>query len=707
MSFDRSSIVTNRVAGQGIPAADNNAQGVAILDLDDRVGTDDSTDPESLTYKVQSLLNGSGNGNGGSTPLTPRVFFPESYGAVGNAAANMAAGSAHDDTAAIQAAVNAAIAYKAAHGGGVEVLLTKLYRVTGTITGNAAITIRGLDSITTGLVLDFASGDALFFRPDTTPPSNDPQYGLVSPTFQKFGIWTTGNRTSGAAIRVDWSLYATIRDVKIRNYYGGSIHLHHQGIVLNHGGCFTIDGVFTSTHYEGIRVTGTDPMNGDFDFDGSIVNSQLQGTGDVGDEATGARGIHIAGGCGGVFIGNNCDIAGQRTALRISKDAVNQPNREVFVDGTAYFDDNRYRGVDIKDGSLYIFLAAGFWASGNGRHGSNESGRCGIYIGSGCQANIGGGGKLYANAGDAHVIVAGMVDWNAVRVGDDTDTGQGVGSDFIVVAGGSLNLTATNLRGLYPAAHIVVQPGASRLFVMGCDFLDPSGSRVAIQDATNATTYKAAANLGLDDSDAGGGTVDPPPVDNTTYLIKETFLDGAGSTVTSFDTGGAATGSLVATETGGGYAYPTTTSDGACKVVPVGQFGIVATFTMRATAYPGGALGFVHCFKDANNKIGFRIVDSVGHFTAQGFRFYGGVGVEMFSLKETGMLSNGTPMTFRYTLTPDGKTHTLDKYAGGSWVNLGTFVDSVAPSQLGGFGLAADNSQSALQWGAFSVVANS
>ena len=331
----------------------------------------------------------------GDDPRILKTFTPEQFPASGT-----------DDTAIVQAAVTAACANAPA-----KVLLSRTYTVSATLTGNAAISVEGINE-NSGIITTAATGDIFSFAPSGTVNPQVVSTGLQRLTFKNFFIDAAAPMTSGAAIHPVWTDSTIIDNVRI-----GTANLNANGAAPNifdavyldkQSNCWINHPQFYASD-QGLIVTGgSTAATAWFAFGGWIGGGGFC----YGTYATPSIGVHVAGMCGGFELGDfDCGQWG-KYALLCDTALAAGTNHELFI-GRSFQDSAGVCGIFIGSNSLNILKVTGGWGSGCGRlpglafGGSNPVyNGAGLYV-QGPQAILQidvTGGTFYSNYGDGILI---------------------------------------------------------------------------------------------------------------------------------------------------------------------------------------------------------------------------------------------------------------------------------------------------------------
>lgn len=299
------------------------------------------------------------------------------YGAVGDGTT--------DDTAAIQAAINAA---QQANGGTVY-LPSGTYAITG-LTLPALVDLIGESHISTFLLFTATSGDALVVNGNFSRLAN-------------FDVQTKTAPSSGAAIRLKNSFSVDLDHIFLQNVYDGVVFDQSTACTLRN---FNIYGVANNA----IRVNG--PSGNDIYLNTGIINT--------GTTATGTA-VYFTGFVNGAINVSDLEILGGSHSL-VSEGS----NYLRFA--TTYFDSSA-NGALVSSGNLITFVGCWF---------SNRPGS-GLTIGSaravtvtGCHiANNGANGVVITDA--ARYIT---LEGNQILANNTTQTSTGSG---VYVDGADVN----------------------------------------------------------------------------------------------------------------------------------------------------------------------------------------------------------------------------------------------------------------------------
>lgn len=377
------------------------------------------------------------------------LLHAEAFGAVGDGST--------DDTAALQAGLDAC----ASDGGNLLHLGPGTYKVTDSLVIEDAYV--GMQGVGHNSVIrahgDF--GNVIHVE----PPSNTPP-GVSSLLLRDFKMLSATDRTSGAMIYTKYTHLALLSNLLIgeRSNFSDSTQPVYDGIVMEDQDCMTITSCDINTTRVGIYVSGNNPatigVNTYFNYDGWITGTSCRG---LPSYASGAKGIHLAGGNGGLTI-DRCDLAYQSDAIYLSG-----ANRELFIGPHTFLDYCGNSGFN-NQGTLSRLTIVGLWASTLGM--ASAGIRTSVYLGSCDNASIVGG----------RVIVAGG--------------GEGSGGVGLGIHQTSGRLTVGNVQFLdNKTCDMKLDSGCVETIVTGCSF----GSTTKIDDSSSGTKM-FRGNVGVSDT---------------------------------------------------------------------------------------------------------------------------------------------------------------------------------------------------------------
>lgn len=369
-----------------------------------------------------------------------------------------------DDTTALQAAVTAACTSRPS-----RVLLNRMYFTSAPITGTKGITIEGIND-GAGITSTVPAGDILAFIPNLPVSGSDTTNAIVGLTVRNLYLEASVRKTSGAALHVRYS-----RDARVQNVQIGTFQPNPSGPPPN-----VYDGIFAEFQENFVILTpnfafshkgvtfcglgGAGSSGGAFTFGGYIG-----GTGKIyGCFAAGNIGIHVAGGNGGVEIGD-FDCGQCETNCVVDRSITDASNREFFI-GRCFMDAASKHSVYIAENSIArLHIQQGWLCSVGQLNGSvGYEGRKVNDIENGASLvvrNQGGGfrglisGSCFFNSkgsamvlyGGAWVISGSLIEENglgglgghgidAQGIGDWVITGNGIYANGNTIAGWAVNL---------------------------------------------------------------------------------------------------------------------------------------------------------------------------------------------------------------------------------------------------------------------------
>tara|TARA_R110000868_G_scaffold64854_4_gene194620 strand:- start:14 stop:1897 length:1884 start_codon:yes stop_codon:yes gene_type:complete len=324
-----------------------------------------------------------------------------------------------DDTAQLQADIDA--------NGLISLKNGKTYKVTSALIINVSgggIIGNGAKLIATG---DY--GDIIYARPDVD--ATDSSGVLRDLVFRNLVIESSVERTSGAAIHVKWSHCATFDSLRL-----GSMPDSGSSTTET----FLYDGVFAENesgavwtncqihmHHDGIKMTGSQVGYITF-WDGLVTgNCNIWGR-----KTSGAVGVHVAGGCGGVQV-ESSNISWVENGI-----LVENGNREIFINNCFAGDDTSGSGILIKAGGCNQLVMSTSWGAACAGWGleveSGYSGRIQML-----------GGTFYACSMGGISIGSGKVQMIGVTT-DDNGAGFGASNPGLVIGSGVTELIMAGNR---------------------------------------------------------------------------------------------------------------------------------------------------------------------------------------------------------------------------------------------------------------------
>lgn len=290
-------------------------------------------------------------------PSNPRWFSVKDYGATGW-------GVTSDRTA-----ITAAIAAAENVNGGVVYLPDGTYLIDSTIVIHER-DIKLIGSGKTIILSNFAAGDILFVRPDSTPVNDSRQdIGIQGLEIKNIDFQSTIKKTSGYAIHTRYTEHAVINNIRIgkmipATYTGIGTALMYDGIWMEYFSACNISQVQVYMSHIGMAFNGAPPIGfwAFFNYDGTVHgNVEIWG-----DRSAGSIGVLVGGQTGGLRFEEG-NVVQVETGLRVDTSLTpGFNNRELFL-GHFFWDSCDGFGIDIASGSLAILKMDNGWIAGTGR----------------------------------------------------------------------------------------------------------------------------------------------------------------------------------------------------------------------------------------------------------------------------------------------------------------------------------------------------
>lgn len=359
--------------------------------------------------------------------LNDQYFNAVAYGAVGDGSTN--------DQPGLQAAIDAA----ETNGRGVVFLPARTYKI------NSQLVIRKPHIKFIGapgavILSTFSTGNILDVYPLTTPANDGTQnQGIQGFEIRNINFQTTVNRSSGAALHVQYSEHAVVYNVQIGNMPTGdgeslSTNAHYDGIFLEYAAACDVSEVRIYPHHDGFKICGNLAAGfwAYYNYDGHLHgNWQIWG-----DRSSGSTAIHIGGGLGGfkIDLGN---LVWTETGVKVDKTLFDSPNRELFF-SDFFVDSQDGYGYDVAENSVHIIRWNGNWIAGFGRGATADDG-----------FPYGAGINVAPQEDDAEFFVDGMTIYS----------GTGAG---IQASGGAWTITGSKINDVGTGAN-----GGDGIYLLG------------------------------------------------------------------------------------------------------------------------------------------------------------------------------------------------------------------------------------------------
>jgi hypothetical protein len=431
-------------------------------------------------FAVSPIMGGGGgggavdsvNGQTGTVVLPlSSTLYPESFGAVGDGTT--------DDTAAIQAAINAA----QSSGKALE-FAAKTYKTTATLNITSAFIFRG-QGMATIIQSTFATGDVIHVEP-TAPPSSTGLTdigGVRNMVFRDFKMASTVTRTSGYAIGTLYTTNMLLQNIEIGDFDLDPTHTlpFFGGVSLLVQGAFHMNQCRIYSRATGVAISGSNTYNF-FRFDG-IIDGQSKIWSN--SASTTSVGVLIGGSTGGVVVADS-DICEWGEGIRVDTSLSGETNREFFMNG-AFLDNNVVNGLVVTADSLTLLECNDMWAAGNGR--TNNAGT-GVSLAGPTRATI-SGGRIYANETYGLTVDSGV---QLLMTGVNL---YGHGSYGIYLLSGSVATLAGNDLTGNTGACVHMASGVLAVTLSGNNL--QTGNPIVTGDIP--TYFKASGNLGYADAD--------------------------------------------------------------------------------------------------------------------------------------------------------------------------------------------------------------
>lgn len=212
-SLDTGSNLNNaRIAGAAIPAADHNdlVDAIAAIEAKLGIGAGAPTTTGLVLTVLSSGVTGwaavpSSGGGGGASAYT--FFNVKAYGAIGD--------GAHDDTTAIQAAINAALA--TSRGTGTVFFPAGTFKITATlnctsatnVAGGKGVILRGEGHEASQIFKNSSFGPAVTWNGNGGPAGNNTQFGGMR------DMTVNGNATTGGLVQTNSAQQMFFRGVSL------------------------------------------------------------------------------------------------------------------------------------------------------------------------------------------------------------------------------------------------------------------------------------------------------------------------------------------------------------------------------------------------------------------------------------------------------------------------------------------------------------
>jgi len=361
-----------------------------------------------------------------STPPPPYAFDLRDFGAVGNGIA--------DDTAALQAALNAAAAAR----GGTVFIPAGTFRITATVTATGAtpLTVRG-EGWQSALLWE-EDTDLLVFA-----PADGSQ--LAHSLFADFAVLCggTGAAKSPASTALKFPSGLVRSTLSTILFFGGGTlptggSAVTCGTNLDLGGTSITDTVSVrDTLHWFLRGTAVVIGRGS---EVRVLGGRIVGTGARNDSSIG---VHVTGNNGGVHV-SETDVIGLGTGILLNNTSGAGSNRETFITHATM--DSNGVGLHINDSS-YVSVA-GIWAA------SCDS------------ANV----LLAEGASGAHLAVAGGTIFNGGALALAGSCGNTLGCHGLEARAGDFSLSGVLVWANKGVGLLVAPGGAEGFTVSGCRF---------------------------------------------------------------------------------------------------------------------------------------------------------------------------------------------------------------------------------------------
>ena len=265
-------------------------------------------------------------------------FWAGKYGVVNVRDKGAVGDGVHDDTAAIQAAVNYAISV-----GGAEVFYPPGIYVVGTaiIVGGSRILMRGAGQ--SSRIMTTSAADNIFETSGTT--------AVYDVNFRDLFVGSTVAKTAGYACYFNNAYNCFVDNVMSSDALtptGVASNLLH-GIGISGSGQIHID----KCHFAKQLGTAIEMVSStDIWVDGSLIYSNNIG-------------IHVGGNCGGVYLGIN-DVAGNAAYGVLDDTALNaNPNLQIFFTGTVVDGTTAGDNIYLNSNAQLVQMTGGWSSSAN------------------------------------------------------------------------------------------------------------------------------------------------------------------------------------------------------------------------------------------------------------------------------------------------------------------------------------------------------
>jgi hypothetical protein len=439
--------------------------------VDIAVAVATKADLTQLSASYGSSLVGFLQSGTGAASRTVQAKMRESvsvldFGAVGNGVT--------DDTAAIQAAINAA-------AGKSLFLPPGAYKYSAlTLTANNT-TLYG-EGRATRLVCSLSTGNTLDIGDGTNEARNIVLRDLT--------FWSSVTRSAGATIRARKLVRSQLQNVFIGTPedFNANGNRLFDGITIAEYDNVTIDGGYVLTSNSGIIVYGNS---------GQTFGAECFIGGGIRVLRQAQHGIHIGGGAGGVKL-DNLDVSNCQYGLYVSDDLGGAYNREIFIGSTASFDNcttGNGRGMWFDTNSCVYTEISGAWVASN---------VVGIDIQPAQPAGAAwkiDGSRVYNHSSDGVVINDGFVTIDGAAI--HTNGGHGINNGTAITDG--LIVSSTQLRN-NTGYGLVIVAGSDNFLIEGNYF-----STNALGPLSNGASVSASKvikeNLGLVTEANGTSTV--------------------------------------------------------------------------------------------------------------------------------------------------------------------------------------------------------